>query len=95
MDRSTAIGAFSTLKFLPKSYLVRIMEELETRRITSKGQITIPLALRETLGFSVGDRISFVKTDDGDVLLRKSALPETLFGLMDKFLRPEKIGFAW
>ena len=61
------------------------MEELETRRITSKGQITIPLALRETLGFSVGDRISFVKTDDGDVLLRKSVLPETLFGLMDKF----------
>ncbi len=78
------------VEFLPEAYVVKIMEQFETCRITSKGQITIPLALRETLGFSVGERISFMKTDDGDVLLRKRALPETLFGLMDKFSDPRK-----
>jgi antitoxin PrlF len=33
--------------------------------ITSKGQITIPKAVRERLGVDTGDRVEFVETADG------------------------------
>lgn len=36
-------------------------------RITSKGQITVPKAVRETLALTSGDRIAFVIHDDGTV----------------------------
>jgi antitoxin PrlF len=33
--------------------------------LTSKGQITLPLEVRETLGLKAGSRVSFVRTPDG------------------------------
>jgi antitoxin PrlF len=36
-------------------------------RITSKGQITVPKAVRETLALKPGDRMSFVIHEDGTV----------------------------
>ncbi len=33
--------------------------------VTSKGQITIPKAVREALGVETGDRIDFVESDAG------------------------------
>jgi antitoxin PrlF len=36
-------------------------------KITSKGQITVPKAVREALGVYAGDRISFVVHEDGTV----------------------------
>jgi len=33
--------------------------------LTSKGQITIPLRVREKLGLEPGDRIEFVEVDEG------------------------------
>lgn len=33
--------------------------------VTSKGQITIPAAVRDELGLHPGSRVSFVRTDDG------------------------------
>lgn len=33
--------------------------------ITSKGQITIPVRVRERLGLEPGDRIEFVEVDNG------------------------------
>lgn len=43
-------------------------------RITSKGQITIPKAVREVLGVEQGDRVAFRIRDDGVVVVE----PETL-----------------
>ncbi|MGA8763808.1 MAG: AbrB/MazE/SpoVT family DNA-binding domain-containing protein [Candidatus Sulfotelmatobacter sp.] len=34
--------------------------------ITSKGQITIPIQVRDALGLSAGDRIEFVETQKGE-----------------------------
>jgi len=34
-------------------------------RVTSKGQVTIPKAVRDELGIRPGDEIEFVRTDDG------------------------------
>lgn len=38
---------------------------MSSATITSKGQITIPLRVREKLGLEPGDRIEFVEVDDG------------------------------
>ena len=39
-------------------------------KLTSKGQTTIPLPVRERLGLRHGDAIDFVFQDDGSVALR-------------------------
>ena len=38
---------------------------LKSARVTSKGQITIPAVVRETLGIQYGDEVLFVKTEEG------------------------------
>lgn len=38
-------------------------------KITSKGQITLPKALRDDLDIDQGDRIEFIKNDDGEYLI--------------------------
>jgi AbrB family looped-hinge helix DNA binding protein len=38
-------------------------------RLTSKGQITIPLAVRETLSLAAGDEVAFVRQLDGSFSL--------------------------
>lgn len=40
-------------------------------RVTTKGQVTIPLAIRERLGIHPGSVVEFVPQEDG-VLVRKS-----------------------
>ena len=37
--------------------------------VTSKGQITVPNALRQALGVTPGDRLRFVRTTDGTIRL--------------------------
>jgi AbrB family looped-hinge helix DNA binding protein len=38
--------------------------------VTSKGQITIPVAVREKLGVAAGDRVEFVEFAPGEFALR-------------------------
>jgi AbrB family looped-hinge helix DNA binding protein len=38
--------------------------------LTSKGQITIPAAVREKLGIAAGDRVEFVELAPGEFALR-------------------------
>ena len=63
--------------------------------ITSKGQITIPKAVREALHLEVGDKVYFDVRDDGTVVLRaRNARVESLFGLLkdkSKLKRPLRI----
>ena len=37
--------------------------------VTSKGQITVPSALRQALGVTAGDRLRFVQAPDGSIRL--------------------------
>lgn len=39
---------------------------MATATITSKGQVTIPRKVRADLGVSAGDRIDFIRMDDGN-----------------------------
>jgi antitoxin PrlF len=51
--------------------------------ITSKGQITIPKAVRERLHLQIGDKVYFDVRDDGSVVLVARNEPlERLFGLL-------------
>ena len=42
--------------------------------LTSKGQVTIPKAVRDELGLRVGDRVAFRVLEDGTVVVE----PETI-----------------
>lgn len=47
---------------------------MPSSRLSTKGQIVIPLQIREWLGLRPGDRIDFVMDDGGSVRLRPALL---------------------
>ena len=42
--------------------------------ITSKGQLTLPKAIRDLLHLGAGDRVDFVVKDDGTVVLKPATV---------------------
>ena len=53
--------------------------------LTSKGQLTLPKAVRDLLRLGAGDRVDFVVKDDGTVLLRPATVDvRELKGLLHK-----------
>ena len=57
--------------------------------VTSKGQVTLPKALREKLQLSAGDRIEFIlEKDDSVRLVVKHASISRLKGVLPKPRRP-------
>ena len=46
---------------------------MEVARITSKGQITIPKAIRERLNLAEGDKVAFIEKD-GHIVITKSSV---------------------
>ncbi len=40
-------------------------------RMTSKGQVTLPKAIREALGIARGDLLVFARLPDGSIVLRR------------------------
>jgi len=43
---------------------------MATATVTSKGQITLPKAVRERLHIDTGDQVDFIINEHGDVVLR-------------------------
>ncbi|MEP6834417.1 MAG: AbrB/MazE/SpoVT family DNA-binding domain-containing protein [Gemmatimonas sp.] len=43
-------------------------------KLTSKGQITIPKVVRETLSLEVGDRVTFVINENGTVTVEAQTI---------------------
>ena len=60
--------------------------------LTSKGQITLPKALRDELHLKAGDKINFERTEDGAYVLRpKNLSAASLAGfLKDHYKGPPK-----
>ena len=56
--------------------------------LTSKGQITIPVAVREKLGLGTGDRVEFVELAPGEFALK--AATEDVRALKGMVRRPSK-----
>ncbi len=65
---------------------------MPTATITSKGQITIPAIVRNTLGVEAGDRVEFVQVGHGRFELVAATLSVTaLKGLVRKPASPVTI----
>ncbi len=68
-----------------------------TTTVTSKGQVTIPKAVRDLLGIQPGSKVDFRRTRDGDVILvaadekQKPSRFATLRGHAGKGLSTEEI----
>ena len=56
---------------------------LETAKVTSKGQITIPVTIRRLLGIKDGDKILFVQ--DGNKVVMMNASLHALLEVQDAF----------
>ena len=54
--------------------------------VTSKGQLTLPVALRRRLGIDVGDQVAFVVDDESGARLRR--IDEDLDALQGIFKTP-------
>jgi len=61
---------------------------MATATLTSKGQITIPVAVREKLGVAAGDRLEFVELSPGEFALK--AATEDVRALKGMIRRPGK-----
>ena len=46
---------------------------MEVSRISSKGQVTIPKAIREQLKLTEGDRVAFIE-ENGKIIITKASL---------------------
>ena len=70
------------------------MVRMSESTVTSKGQITIPKAVRERLRLETGDTVYFDVRDDGSVVLVARNEPvEGLFGILkSKSKRRKPIG---
>jgi antitoxin PrlF len=65
---------------------------MATATLSSKGQITIPLAVRQKLGVSTGDRVEFVELDNGQFALMPAVDDvRVLKGIVPKPRRPVAI----
>lgn len=61
---------------------------MTTASITSKGQITIPVAVREAMNVGAGDRVEFVQIEPGRYEFVAATRPIT--ALKGMFKRPAK-----
>lgn len=58
---------------------------MATATLTSKGQITIPVQVRTSLGLETGDRVEFVEMEDGKFsIISASKTVQDLKGLIRK-----------
>jgi AbrB family looped-hinge helix DNA binding protein len=65
---------------------------MATSTLTSKGQVTIPVQVREALGLSAGDRIEFVEVAKGEfAIMAATNTVQKLKGLIQKPARTVSI----
>jgi AbrB family looped-hinge helix DNA binding protein len=57
--------------------------------VTSKGQVTIPKAIRERLGLAVGDKLEFTVDEEGRIVARPDEVGDGVFGIL-RDLAPDR-----
>jgi AbrB family looped-hinge helix DNA binding protein len=50
---------------------------MELAKVTTRGQITIPLAIRKKLGVKDGDKVVFLEREDGRIVIENSVMLDT------------------
>lgn len=64
---------------------------MSTATVTSKGQITIPVDVRQRLGLESGDRVEFVEVEGGFAIKPATDDVKSLKGLLRKPPKPVSI----
>ncbi len=59
--------------------------------ITSKGQITLPKSVRERLGIEAGDRVEFVESEQGFLVVPATRDIRSLKGIVGRPKKPVTI----
>jgi AbrB family looped-hinge helix DNA binding protein len=68
------------------------MQPMPSAVVTSKGQITIPVEVRQRLGLETGHRVDFVEIADGQYALIAATVDiRSLRGIAGKPLKPVSI----
>ena len=66
---------------------------METTTLTSKGQLTLPKAVRDKLHLKTGDRMRVEVTEDGRVVLEPATVDVLeLKGMLPKPAKPLRLG---
>jgi antitoxin PrlF len=66
---------------------------MSTATITSKGQLTLPKAVRDALDLHPGDRVNFVRMEDGNYAVLPATRPVmALKGIIGKPAGPISLG---
>ena len=55
---------------------------MEIAKLTSKGQITIPKAVREELGVTTGDKLLFIRCENGFVVRNGNSFDDSADGVV-------------
>lgn len=65
---------------------------MSTATVTSKGQVTIPLDVRNAMGITAGDKLEFVKMENGHfAVFPQTNSVKALKGIIRKLDRPVSI----
>lgn len=64
---------------------------LKVSRVQKKGQVTIPIEIRDRLGIQEGDFIAFVETDEGVLISRQEIAAMTLLNQIGEALKKKGI----
>jgi len=64
---------------------------MSTAKLTTKGQITLPLPVRKALGLDVGDRVEFVEENGRFIVVPASQDAKKLKGLIKRPAKPVTI----
>ena len=60
--------------------------------LTSKGQVTIPKDVRDSLHLLSGDKVEFVRNDAGEIIIKPLTKKATeLAGLLSKYTKPKPV----
>jgi antitoxin PrlF len=59
--------------------------------LTSKGQITLPRAVRQRLGVGAGDRLEFIEAEGGYLVVPATRDVQALKGIVPKPRRPVSV----
>jgi antitoxin PrlF len=60
-------------------------------KITSKGQITIPSAVRDSLGVKPGEKVAFLEGENGEFRLRRVGSIMEMYGCLAGLVPPMTI----
>lgn len=64
---------------------------LKTSRVQKKGQVTIPIEIRDRMGIQEGDLIAFVETDEGILITRQEIAAMRLLNQIGQALKEKGI----